>query len=487
MRPVLRSGIPAMFFAAAASGATFTVINTSDSGAGSLRQAITDANGSAGPHTIAFAIPGSDSGCDGSGICTIHPASPLPALDVTTTVDGYTQAGALANSASQGSNAVLKVVLDGGGNGAFDGLTLTGGGCTVKGLVITNGFANGVEVTDDTVVHIEGCFFGTDAAGILPLANSIDVNLDGGSALGVVGGPALAQRNLIGPALRGISTHGDGVVIQNNLIGVDATGTGTPAAVAGSFGIWFESCPGIAAPSSILGNLVGGFTNVGIVLFCDGTIVKGNLIGVDATGAVAIPAPSEGINVTNPATIGGTAAGDGNVITGTTTGVRVSFTTAAATIRGNSIFGNQGLGIDVFLGGPTANDPNESDGAQNFPLLKSVTTGATTHVVGVLHSSASTTFDIDFYASPACTNLPRDLDEGKTYLGAAPVTTNASGDADIDTTLPVATEAGARITMTATSRDSGKTSEFSHRLPFATDVRIFLSWHGTLLGNTLSK
>jgi len=39
--------------------ATFTVTTTADSGAGSLRQAITDANSSAGPHTIQFAIPGS--------------------------------------------------------------------------------------------------------------------------------------------------------------------------------------------------------------------------------------------------------------------------------------------------------------------------------------------------------------------------------------------------------------------------------------------
>jgi hypothetical protein len=462
------AALVAALVAVSASATTFTVTNTNDAGAGSLRQAILDANGSAGPHTIAFAIPGSDTGCDAGGVCTIHPASQLPALDETTTVDGYTQAGAVANTAASGTNAVLKVVLDGGGNSGFNGLTLTGGGCTVRGLVVTNGFSNGIDVTDDTAVHIEGCFFGTDAAGLLPLANSFDINLEGGSASATVGGPALAQRNLVGPALEGIETHGNGVTIQNNLIGVDAAGTGTPTAVAGSFGIVIESCPGIAAPISILGNVIGGFTNVGIVAACDGTIVKGNHIGVDATGTVVFPGTSEAMNVSGGASIGGTGAGDANVVTGTTGGVHVAFTNVAATVRGNSIFSNHGSGIDLPLSGPTANDPNDADAVQNFPLLKSATTGATTHVVGVLHSAASTTYDVDFYANPACANFPRDLDEGKTYLGTAQVTTDGSGDADIDATLPVATEAGARITMTATSEATGKTSEFSHRLPFST-------------------
>jgi hypothetical protein len=467
--------------ASAASGANFSVTNTSDSGPGSLRQAIIDANGSAGPHTITFAVPGSDAGCDSGGVCTIHPATELPALDVTTTVDGYTQTGAVANSAASGTNAILKIVLDGGGNAGFNGLTLTGGGCTVKGLVITNGFASGIAVTDDTAVHIEGCFFGTDAAGIAPLANSYGITLEGGSANGVIGGPALAQRNLLGPSLKGVETHGNGVLIQNNLIGVDATGTGTPIAVAGSFGIFVENCPGAAAPTSVLGNVIGGFTNVGIVGTCDGLVVKGNHIGLDASETTVFSGPSEGINVSGVSTIGGTAAGDANVVSGRDTGVRVTNTSIAATVRGNSIFANHGSGIDLLLFGPTANDADESDAVQNFPLLKSVTTGATTHVVGVLHSTPSTTYDIDFYSSPACTNFPRDLDEGKTYLGASPVTTDASGDADIDVTLAVATESGARITMTATSEATGKTSEFSHRLPFSTSPASGPASGGTAL------
>jgi len=54
--------------------ATFTVTNTNDSGPGSLRQAILDANGNPGLDTIQFAIPG-------PGVHTITPLTPLPTGD----------------------------------------------------------------------------------------------------------------------------------------------------------------------------------------------------------------------------------------------------------------------------------------------------------------------------------------------------------------------------------------------------------------------
>lgn len=88
------------------SAATFTVTNTADSGAGSLRQAILDANGSAGPHTIQFAIPG-------SGVHTIAPATPLPTITQTTTIDGFTQPGSSPNTLAfpQGLNEGLPLVV----------------------------------------------------------------------------------------------------------------------------------------------------------------------------------------------------------------------------------------------------------------------------------------------------------------------------------------------------------------------------------------
>jgi len=71
---------------AIAKASTFTVINTGDSGAGSFRQAITDANNNAGLDTIAFNIPG-------SGVHTITPTTDLPTIADPVIIDGYTNRG----------------------------------------------------------------------------------------------------------------------------------------------------------------------------------------------------------------------------------------------------------------------------------------------------------------------------------------------------------------------------------------------------------
>src|SRR3954470_23547699 len=90
---------------------TYTVSNTLDTGPGSLRQAILDANSHAGSDTIAFNIPG-------TGVRTITPATELPAITSPVTIDGYTQPGASANTAAAGDNAVPLIQLNGTSAGA---------------------------------------------------------------------------------------------------------------------------------------------------------------------------------------------------------------------------------------------------------------------------------------------------------------------------------------------------------------------------------
>src|SRR5437667_4758637 len=65
----------------AATAATFTVTTTDDAGAGSLRQAILDANANPGADTITFNI-------SGSGLHTISPLSVLPDITDPVTIDG---------------------------------------------------------------------------------------------------------------------------------------------------------------------------------------------------------------------------------------------------------------------------------------------------------------------------------------------------------------------------------------------------------------
>src|SRR4051812_24304580 len=91
--------------------ATLTVVNTSDSGPGSFRQAILDSNTSVGVvDTIAFNIPG-------GGVQTIAPASALPAVTDPVTINGTTQPGFAGSPL---------VVINGAGAGAkVTGLTIT--------------------------------------------------------------------------------------------------------------------------------------------------------------------------------------------------------------------------------------------------------------------------------------------------------------------------------------------------------------------------
>jgi hypothetical protein len=199
---------------AQAGACTRTVTNTGDSGAGSLRQAIADANAAAGADTICFNIPATDprhlyyadDGVAGqvsqanvtattapsdssiAGIdpdwphswWTVKPASVLPTITGAVTLDGYTQPGAAQNTLAAGDNAVLRVELDGTDAGPGDGLVIKAGSSTVRGLVV-NRFAtlpgdrtvSGIALQTAGGNHVEGNFVGTDVSGTLALGNEI--------------------------------------------------------------------------------------------------------------------------------------------------------------------------------------------------------------------------------------------------------------------------------------------------------------------------
>ena len=448
--------------AAPLGAATFTVTSTNDSGAGSLRQAILDANANPGADTIAFNIPG-------AGVHTITPVTPLDHISEAATIDGYTQPGSAANTDPVVTNAALTIELDGtvaGGSGSTGLFFATPvGSSTVRGLVI-NRWTSGITTRGLGTITIRGNFVGTDPTGTLALGNTfvgIDLGSPGGDA---VGGPTPADRNLVsGNGNAGIQTQEPGVAIQGNLIGTDATGT---LAIPNGTGV------GGSGPSNntILGNVISG-NGTGLVAL--NTIVQGNKIGTTADGTGPLGNGGNGYDsgIVDPSglTIGGTGAGEGNEIAfNGGAGIKLNGG-VNNTLRGNSIHDNGGLGIDLGGDGqPNFNDVGDVDeGAnhgQNFPIIQSVTTGASTHIVGKLDSTPSTTFDLDFYASGACSNFPREFVEGETDLGFSQVTTDASGHASIDVTLPVATEAFARISATATD-PSGSTSEFSQGIIFS--------------------
>jgi hypothetical protein len=136
---------------------------------------------------------------------------------------------------------------------------------------------------------------------------------------------------------------------------------------------------------------------------------------------------------------------------------------SGTSIRGNSIFSNAGLGIDLGENGVTANDACDADGGsnlfQNFPvLITAITGGGSTTVLGKLNGKASTTYEIDFFGSAVCD--PLGFGEGERYLGSTVASTDAGCNASFNVTLPAAVGPRDRLTATATDPD-GNTSEFS--------------------------
>ena len=460
------------FQAATAPAATFTVTNTNDSGAGSLRKAIEDANTAAGADTIAFNVSGA--GCGGSGVCTITPQSVLPTVSGTLLIDGYTQPGSSPNTNSTGAiNAAPKIVLSGAvvGGGAY-GLSVSAANSTVRGLVINGGFLGGVTVSAADV-SVQGCFIGTDAAGMTAVPITSGVRGDGvsGAAGLTVGGPAPADRNLIAApssALVLLNQVPDST-IEGNLLGTDATGAALIGPLPNTSIVINPAATGTVV---IRGNVVAGGTIEGISLGnggLDGSeiLLQGNFIGTDVTGTVSFGNPTSGVRIhKSDMTVGGTGAGEGNVIAfnagagifiypqGATSPVR-------CTIRGNSIHSNHQNPAFGEMHGDRPRRERQPAGRRDkerprrrrhrteppselpdHRLGRAVSAGGRHDDHGKLNSEPSTTYTLDFYSNPACVGRPQDFLEGRTWLGSTQVTTDGSGNAAINAIVPSSIETG---------------------------------------------
>ena len=518
-------------------------------GPGSLRQAITDANAAGGADTIEFNIVG-------SGVHTIVPASALPQITGPTTIDGYTQPGAVANTNGPdlGTNAQLMIEIDGTNTGALTVDAIlhfmpTADGSAVRGLVLNRAASSGILVEGTDGIVIAGNFIGTNPAGTTGLGNALaGILLNTGPANVTIGGTTPAARNLISANTfngivfgQGGGAGGGGTnhLVQGNLIGTDASGGnaipgqqkgietlgttsnilvgGTTAAarnvVSGNidYGIRFRGTgagkvasgnyvgtnPAGDAPvpnehygieveaTDVLvggtaegaGNLASGNGQNGINIFqAVGAVVQGNLVGTDATGTFAIGNGTDGIVVgANGTIVGGINPGEANTVAyNLGSGIEVQGLTAALNgnpIRGNSIYANGGIGIDLAGDGVTANDALDVDGGpnsrQNYPIvISAVPTAPGTHVEGSLDSTASTNYTLDFYANPPCEGRPQDFTEGLLYLGSKDVVTDGTGHTAFSADLTFTIEVGQPVTVTATD-PNGNTSELSPRIIFS--------------------
>jgi hypothetical protein len=351
----------------------FTVTTTNDSGAGSLRQAILDANANPGADTIAFNIPG-------SGTRTITLSSPLPSITEAVTIDGTTQpSGRVEINGDRAGRAATGLILA-GGNSVVRGLTITRFRFDLVKLLALDFVGAGgtaIRIASNNNI-IEGNFLGTTSTGATDVGNDLAGVLVTGSD-NTIGGTRDTARNILSGNLVGVglvTNAATGNVVLGNYIGTDPTAT---TAIPNSAGVVIlgaatNTIGGTAsgARNIISGNrkapplptlpLAGGVALVDFQSFSgtSGNLIQGNFIGLTRTGTTALGngilngrVPGAGIFIGSATrnTIGGTTPSARNIISGNN-----GFGIALGTANGAGASGTliQGNAIGTQADGRTA-------------------------------------------------------------------------------------------------------------------------------------
>lgn len=305
---------------------TFYVTTTADAGAGSLRQAILDANAATGSLlVIAFRI-----GEPSSTLWkTIRVLSPLPAITASAVrIDGGTQAGFFGDANPDGP----EIEISGGGTVDGDGLLVASCGSEVANLAIGGFLRNGISVTVPVnpdcsgyyATELHHLFLGSDPTGSSARPNARGMGISIANDLFARGGPTTIHDCVIsGNTLSGIFDLSGSLTIANNRIGAKAHAD--------------EPLPNGAS---------------------------GVFIGTGGSGSVVGPVTFQPIFGTPTSVL------DGNVIAfNGETGVGVATDAKNVEIRDNRIWSNRLLGIDIGLNGPTASVPADFGVTVTSPVL----------------------------------------------------------------------------------------------------------------------
>ena len=313
--------------------APFTVMNTMDSGSGSLREAIMLSNSSApGQNTISFAA-----GVSG----TIKLESSLPTITHPVIINGPTKAAGQITIFANGT-AGNGLVLDTGSDGStIENLTIAG---------FVHGTGSGIYITTNNNL-VEGDTLLVDLTGV-QLGPVVGQPLSGNT----IGGTTDAARNFIYQNTQdGVAITGNANLVEGNVIGANPN-------VPNSFGNAGNGIS-ILGDSNTIGGTAPGARNVinssglaGTLVMGNENVVEGNFIGTDVSGLLALPNSGDGVDL-SPGfenTIGGTASGAANVISGNQgSGIRLFAGSSSNVVQGNLV------GIDASGSGRL---PNSGDG-----------------------------------------------------------------------------------------------------------------------------
>jgi titin len=226
----------------------------------------------------------------GSGAQTIVLQSALPAITHQVIINGQTQPGYV--------NAPLIVLSGSALSGTANGLDIETSNCKVQGLVIEGFAGDGILIGSGSTNRVIGDYIGTDPTGTVAQGNGTGVAVQGTATGTAIGGPGSGEGNLISGnftdnVLLGPGTSG--TQVQGNKIGTDVTGT---TSVTGFFTFFAangvevsgSTNNSIGGTASGEGNLISGNGGSGVLIDSgsSGTVIQGNKIGTDVTGTQAV-------------------------------------------------------------------------------------------------------------------------------------------------------------------------------------------------------
>ena len=429
-----------------------TVVNTANTGQGSLRQMITNANGMTGTQTSQFMISdgsahaGLRAGLTNqltSGVAVITLATALPqitgalVLDATTqtTNVGNTNSGTFGTSGTVGVDGVALSTVNKpeveiiGSSSIAAGLDLQVGSCTIKGLAI-HGFGSASTHGDIVIGGFSPFTITENLIGIAATSFSAPAVTTGGNGIYIGhSNNGSFTNNLVGFVgynglyLSHISSSG--WTIQNN----EFRGCGTANSTYGGIDV-------MGSTHTLTGNLFIANKGQGID-FHNGVGGSGSVVNNTVTGngiGNASVGESSGVRLMNNSN-----TVDRNIVTGNYgAGVMVVPSTSANKFTRNSIYNNGtilsatgaaatgNIGIDLLAAADntslgtapyhTLNDATDSDtGANtllNYPVLDSATiVGTNLEIAGWAPGGAT----LEFFVSD---NDASGFGEGQTYLGS---------------------------------------------------------------------
>ena len=257
----------------------------------------------------------------------------------------------------------------------YVGIDVEASGATIGGT--TTGAANIISgntdygVVIDAPCLVEGNDVGTNAAGTAAVANYLGIYVDTSGSGATIGGTTTGAANIIS----GNTDYGVNIwascLVEGNFIGTNAAGTAAVANGLGGIGVGAGAT--IGGTATVAGNVISGNTDYGLFIG-QSCLVEGNEIGTNAAGTAAVANGLDGIAVVGSgATIGGTTAGAGNIISGNTQ-YGVDIDASSCLVEGNEIGTNaagdgpvaNGDGIYVFLYGPGATIGGTTTNAANI-------------------------------------------------------------------------------------------------------------------------